>query len=136
MGCGCQVCDPQTPSPLHTRESVSFTPNNNNNKIFYPGVLLVSSVCCVFAHLQNIQRFLAAPSVCVLVYVRLRLHFSHPNAICSFPIHSVKSWRRRRCGRWRGAERKIELRRSPPVLLPSCYSSYPPQSLSPVPPPA
>lgn len=138
MGCGCQVCDPRTPSPLHTRESVSssFMSNNNNKKILYPGVLLVSSVCCVFAHLQNIQHCLACPSVCVLVYVRLCLHFSHPNAICSFPIHPFKSWRRQRCGHSRGAEQKTELRCSPSVLLPSCYSSYPPQSLSPVPPPA
>lgn len=44
-------------------------------KIFYPRVLVVSSVCCVFAHLQNIQYCLACPSVCVLLFVCLCLRF-------------------------------------------------------------
>lgn len=64
------------------------------------------------------------------------LCFSYPNAICLFPIHPFKSWQQRRCGHWQGAEWKTELRRSPSVLLSSYYSFYPPQSLSPVPPPA
>ncbi len=42
-------------------------------KIFYPRVLVVSSACCVFAHLQNIQHCLACPSVCVLLFVCLCL---------------------------------------------------------------
>lgn len=64
-------------------------------KIFYPRVLVVSSVCCVFAHLQNIQNCLACPSVCVLLFVLsvfavsvcVFFFFSYPNAICLFPIH-------------------------------------------------
>lgn len=44
-------------------------------KIFYPRVLVVSSVCCVFAHLQNIQYCLACPSVCVLLFICLCLRF-------------------------------------------------------------
>lgn len=44
-------------------------------KIFYPRVLVVSSVCCVFALLQNIQYCLACPSVCVLLIVCLCLRF-------------------------------------------------------------
>lgn len=44
-------------------------------KIFYSRVLVVSSVCCVFAHLRNIQYCLACPSVCVLLFVCLCLRF-------------------------------------------------------------
>lgn len=47
-------------------------------KIFYPRVLVVSSVCCVFAHLANIQYCLACLSVCVLLFVCLCLCFSNP----------------------------------------------------------
>lgn len=42
-------------------------------KIFYLRVLVVSSVCCVFARLPNIQYCLACPSVCVPLFFCLCL---------------------------------------------------------------
>lgn len=86
-GWGCQVLRSQTPSlfyhPAHVpREQESQISSSSvlYKKIFYPRVLVVSSVCCVFAlfffFLQNIQNCLACPSVCVLVFVCLCLPFS------------------------------------------------------------
>lgn len=80
MGGGCQVflffCDRgHLPSStvLHvcreSRKSQCRSLFVLYKKIFYPRVLVVSSVCCVFAHLQNIQNCLACPSVCVLLFV-------------------------------------------------------------------
>lgn len=119
-------------------------------KIFYPRVLVVSSVCCcVFAHLQSIQYCLACPSVCVLLFVCLCLRFfcffclcfvfciQTPSACFLFIPSCVKSWQQRRCGHWQCAEWKTELCRSPSILLLSYYYSFcSPQSLSLAPPPA
>lgn len=93
-------------------------------KIFYPRLLVVSSVCCVFAHLQNIQYCLASPSVCVLLFVCLCLrflfvffHIQKPSACFLFIPSCVKSWQQRRCGHWQCAEWKTELCRSLSILL-------------------
>lgn len=107
-------------------------------KIFYPRVLVVSSVCCVFACLQNIQNCLACPSVCVLFSVCLFaisvcvFCIQTPSACFLFIRPHVTSWR---CGRWRCAEWKTE-RPPPSTPLESHYSFCSPPSLSPAPPPA